>query len=298
MGAVRPLAWPAPAKVNLFLHVNGRRPDGYHELQTLFQFIDFCDLLEFRSRSDGVVRRGGGWAGVPETDDLAIRAARLLKAHAPAGAGVEIRVRKQVPAGAGLGGGSSDAATVLVALNRLWDLRLDTAGLAELGLELGADVPVFVRGRAAWGEGVGERLWEVALDEPWYLVLSPACHVSTARIFTDPTLTRNTPRLKMSDFLEAGASGVPACTVRTLVETTSNDCEPVTRALHPEVDAAIRWLEQAGPARMTGTGAAVFAVFDDRREAEAWRARLPRGLTGFVARGVNRSPLLARASAS
>jgi len=272
-------AWPAPAKLNLMLRVLGRRDDGYHELQTVFQFIDHCDLLDFRLRADDLIRRCDSLSGVSEDQDLTLRAARLLRERAGTETGVDIRLHKRLPMGGGLGGGSSDAATVLVALNRLWNLGLGLDELAELGLSLGADVPVFVRGQAAWGEGVGERLEPVELPRPWYLVLAPDCHVSTAEVFKDPELTRNDPRRTISDFL-AGEQG--------------NSCLPVVCKRHPEVALALRRLGRVAKGRLTGTGACVFAVFESEDRAREAARQLEAEYTAFVARGMNRSPLLER----
>jgi 4-diphosphocytidyl-2-C-methyl-D-erythritol kinase len=270
--------WPAPAKLNLFLHVTGRRDDGYHTLQTVFQFLDYGDRLYFVPRADGAIRRFGGPPGVADAADLCVRAARLLQETADIRAGVDIYNEKRLPAGGGLGGGSSDAATTLWVLNRLWSAGLEPAPLAALGLRLGADVPVFLFGRAAWADGVGELLTPLDPPRPWYLVLVPAVSVSTAAIFADPELTRNTPRMTIRDFLSGGGH---------------NDCEALVRRRHPEVGAALDWLNRFAPARMTGTGACVFAPFAKRAEAlSVWR-RLPAGWAGFVARGENRSALYA-----
>lgn len=271
--------WPAPAKINRFLHVVGRRDDGYHLLQTLFQFLDMGDQLHFSCTADGQVRRAGAVPGVSEAADLSVRAARLLQEATGCARGAVIRVDKRLPIGGGLGGGSSDAATTLVALNELWDTRLGEDALADLGLRLGADVPVFVRGRAAWGEGIGERLVPVRLDEPWFLVIDPAVTVATAHVFQDAELTRNSPRITIGGFYADGAR---------------NDCEPVVRRLYPEIGCALDWLEQFGEARLTGTGACVFAPFEQESEAHGVLARLPRRWRGWVARGCNRSPLLRR----
>ena len=271
--------WPAPAKLNLMLRVTGRRPDGYHELQTVFQFLDLADRLDFRLREDGAIRRETPLPGVAEAADLCLRAARLLQQEAGVRQGVEIRLYKRLPMGGGLGGGSSDAASVLVALNRLWGCGLDEAALAALGLRLGADVPVFVRGRAAWAEGVGERLEPVELEQPWYLVLLPPCHVSTAEVFAAPELTRNSAPITIRAFVAGDRR---------------NDCLPVVRSRYPEISQAIDWLGQFGEARLTGTGACVFAAFTERAQAEVVLADRPPGLDGWVARGLNRSPLLER----
>ena len=271
-----PAAWPAPAKLNLMLRIVGRRPDGYHLLQTVFQFLDRGDWLWFDLRDDGLIERASEVPGVPAAADLTVRAARLLQQAAGVRRGVTIRIAKRLPLGGGLGGGSSDAATTLVALNHLWRTGLTLVELAELGLTLGADVPVFVHGRAAWAEGVGERLAPVDLAEPWFVVLVPACPVATGAVFNDPDLTRNSPPITITDFA-AGLGG--------------NDCEAVVYRRYPEVAAATRWLAQFGQARLTGTGACVFAVFPDGASADRVLAQLPAGCTGFVARGCNRSPL-------
>jgi 4-diphosphocytidyl-2-C-methyl-D-erythritol kinase len=277
-------AWPAPAKLNLFLHVTGRRPDGYHELQTVFQLLDYGDEILVEPRSDGSILRPEGAAGVAPEADLVVRAARSLQAAAGCRQGAEIRVRKRIPLGGGLGGGSSDAATTLVALNRLWGLGWSDERLAALGLELGADVPVFVQGRTAWAEGVGEKLTPLALPPAWYLVVCPACTVSTARVFSDPELTRDTPKTTIKGFVSAGGR---------------NDCEPVVRRLYPEVGAALDWLAPRARdgARLTGTGGCVFARFASAAEGEAVLAAMPARWTGFVARGVGESALLGRCRA-
>jgi 4-diphosphocytidyl-2-C-methyl-D-erythritol kinase len=268
--------WPAPAKLNLFLHITGRRADGYHELQTVFQFLDFSDELRFALRADGTVRRFSDIATVPEDEDLVVRAARLLQAETGCLQGVDIHLHKRLPMGGGLGGGSSDAATTLVALNHLWQLGLDEDRLAAIGLQLGADVPVFVRGRAAWAEGVGEHLQAVDLPEPWYVVLVPEVHISTAELFADPQLTRDAQPLKIRDFL-AGAGG--------------NVFEPVVRARYPAVADALDWLGQFSAARLTGTGACVFAAFGSETEARAVATQATGQWQAIVAKGCNRSPL-------
>jgi 4-diphosphocytidyl-2-C-methyl-D-erythritol kinase len=270
--------WPAPAKLNLLLHIIGRREDGYHELQTLFQFLTFGDWLYFDLRPDGEVRLAGEPAGVPAAADLCVRAAALLQEATGSSAGVTVYNDKRLPPGGGLGGGSSDAATVLMVLNRLWGLDLSLDELAELGLRLGADVPVFVHGQAAWGEGVGEILTPVTLPEPWFLVVNPGVSISTAAIFSDPGLTRDTPRTKIPDLL-AGAG--------------SNDCEAVVRRSYPEVAAVLDWLNLYAPARMTGTGGCVFAAFASAADAKVVAEQVPASWTSFVARGVNLSPLRA-----
>jgi len=275
----------------LFLHVLGRRDDGYHDLQTVFQFLDLEDRIGLRVRSDGRVCRTSCHAEVQEDDDLVVRAARLLQQESGTSSGADISVEKRIPMGAGLGGGSSDAATTLLGLNKLWDVRSSVDNLAALGLRLGADVPVFVRGTAAWAEGVGERLQPVELETPWYLVIHPGCAVTTAEVFSHPALTRDSTPLKIRDFLVPG--GGQALCLRTLLATTRNDCQAVVRTLYPEVDDALGWLSRCGDARMTGTGASVFAPFAERVQAEHWLHTLPGGWQGFVARGMNRSAVLA-----
>jgi 4-diphosphocytidyl-2-C-methyl-D-erythritol kinase len=282
--------WPAPAKLNLFLHVTGRRADGYHELETVFQLIDLADELRIAVRRDGVITRTGGPAGVPAEQDLVVRAARLLRARAAdPDLGAEIDVLKRIPVGGGLGGGSSDAATVLVALNDLWGLHWGRERLAALGLELGADVPVFVHGENAVARGVGERLEPVALPWQAFVVVVPGISVSTAEAFQAPELTRNSEAITIPGSPLPIEAGVPL--------PGRNDLEPVVVARHPAVRAALEWLGARGAARMTGSGASVFAGFADRPRAAAALAGLPAGWTGFVAEGLHRSPLDARLAA-
>ncbi len=269
-------AWPAPAKLNRMLRIVGRRADGYHLLQTVFQFLEHCDRLWFEPRDDGTITREGEVVGVPPEVDLTVRAGRLLQQATGVGLGALIRIDKRLPMGGGLGGGSSDAATTLVALNHYWRTGLALAELAELGLSLGADVPVFVHGRAAWAEGVGERLTPLDLDQPWFVVLVPACQVATGAVFGDPELTRNSSLITITDFM-MGADG--------------NDCAALVYRRYPEVAAAAAWLARHGPTRLTGTGACVFAAFPSAGHARRVLDRLPPGWKGFVARGRNRSPL-------
>lgn len=276
-GAQPPAVWPAPAKLNLFLHITGRRADGYHELQTVFQLLDFSDALSFSLRPDPEIRRPAGLDGLAEEDDLVVRAARLLQIEAGIEAGVDIRVDKRIPAGGGLGGGSSDAATTLVALNYLWNTGMTREDLARLGDRLGADVPVFVLGRSAWAEGTGDRLTPLELPSRWFLVIHPGVAVPTAEIFSAPELTRNSVPITISRFLSAGGR---------------NDCIPVVRTRYAEVGRALDWLGRRGEARLTGTGACVFAAFEDERRARAVLGEMPAEWRGFVARGLNRSPLL------
>ncbi|NKB33930.1 MAG: 4-(cytidine 5'-diphospho)-2-C-methyl-D-erythritol kinase [Pseudomonadales bacterium] len=267
----------SPAKLNLFLHITGRRDDGYHELQSLFQLLDYGDEMQFKTESSALlslhVSAESEIKLIPMDDNLILQAAQLLREHAGQSTlGASIRINKRIPLGAGLGGGSSNAATTLKALNQLWNCGLSQQELAELGLKLGADVPIFVGGKSAWAEGVGERLEAVEIDPCWYLVITPNCLVSTARIFSQENLTRNSPAIKMADFL-AGRAG--------------NDCELVTRNLYPEVDQALNWLSQFGEARMTGTGSAVFSKFESEAAAQEVFASCPAGMKGFVAEGIN-----------
>ncbi|MGX9191296.1 4-(cytidine 5'-diphospho)-2-C-methyl-D-erythritol kinase [Stenotrophomonas sp. Ker107b] len=271
--------WPAPAKLNLFLHITGRRPDGYHQLQTVFRLLDWGDRIHLRVRDDGRIRREGtSVAGVAEADDLAIRAAHLLKAAAKIGQGADIGVEKRVPAGGGFGGGSSDAATVLVALNRLWGAGLEVDALAALGLQLGADVPIFVRGHNAWAEGVGELLTPIALPPAWFVLVHPGVHVPTPALFASPDLTRDAPVAKIADFASGSLLG--------------NAFEPVLRRREPAVEAALAALSSIGRARLTGSGSGCFVEFATRAAAEQGLAQLPKELRAWVAAGVERSPLL------
>ena len=265
----------APAKLNLFRHITGRRDDGYHNLQTLFQLLDYGDDLEFRSANAGNLglHIEGASQPPPMAGNLITRAAQLLRSHTGATDGADITLHKRLPMGAGLGGGSANAAMTLLGLNALWRTGLPEDELAELGLALGADVPLFVRGHSAWAEGVGDKLQPVAIAPAWYLVITPDCVVSTAEIFSHQQLTRHSPAIKMADFL-AGRG--------------QNDCEKVTRLLYPQVENALQWLDQRAPARMTGTGGSVFAVFPDRFEAERILATLPNEWRGFVARGIDK----------
>jgi 4-diphosphocytidyl-2-C-methyl-D-erythritol kinase len=278
--------WPAPAKLNLFLHVTGQRADGYHDLQTLFQIIDLCDELAFEIDRSGVIARvddaasaPGPLAAIPSAEDLCVRAATLLRAKAGNPAlGVCIRLRKRIPLGGGLGGGSSDAATTLLVLNRLWACGLSVTQLAELGLTLGADVPVFVQGESGLGEGVGERLTALPLPERWFLVLHPGVSVPTRDIFQASELTRNSPILTIPALLALGGR---------------NDCEPVVRKRYPQVAEALDWLGRFAPSRLTGTGSCLFASFDSAAAAERVAARVPDVWRVWVARGLSHSPLQA-----
>jgi 4-diphosphocytidyl-2-C-methyl-D-erythritol kinase len=272
--------YPAPAKLNLFLHVVGRRADGYHLLQSAFVLIDRADQLRFAVRDDGRVRRVNDVAGVAPDDDLAVRAARALQRASGTRLGADIEVEKHVPMGAGLGGGSSDAATTLRVLNRLWGAGLDEASLAALGLQLGADVPFFLFGRNAWVEGIGERLRPLTWPERWYAVLVPPVGVATPAVFAAPELTRNTEPLKMEDFSARGWD-----------HRFRNDLEAVVVSRHPAVGEHLRWLARHGQARMSGSGSCVFAAFESREAAGQVIAALPAGMQGFVARGLEQHPL-------
>jgi 4-diphosphocytidyl-2-C-methyl-D-erythritol kinase len=279
--AVTPRWWPAPAKLNLFLHVTGRRADGYHLLQTIFQLLDFGDELQFEITDDGEVRRVDDAAtrppaGVAPHDDLCVRAARALQAATGSRLGVRIRVRKRIPLGGGLGGGSSDAATTLRVLDRLWETAAGIENLSRIGVQLGADVPVFIGGRSAWADGIGERLTPLELPVEWYVVIHPGVSVPTREVFQAPELTRNSPLIT-----------IPA----PLGPAGRNDCEPVVRARFPPVAEALDWLAQHAPARLTGTGACVFAGFATAALAERVAARVPDAWQAWVARGVSASPL-------
>ncbi|MDY6798259.1 MAG: 4-(cytidine 5'-diphospho)-2-C-methyl-D-erythritol kinase [Pseudomonadota bacterium] len=271
---------PSPAKLNLFLHITGRRPDGYHELQTLFQFLDYGDDITFTPTREPGVHLAQSLPGVADDENLLLRAAKaLMQEMSSTLPGVTIAIRKRLPMGGGLGGGSSNAATVLLGLNHFWQLGLSPDTLAETGLALGADVPVFVRGHAAFAEGIGEKLTPANPPEDWFVVLKPECNISTGKIFSEEGLTRNTPKIKIRPAFEGDASRY------------RNDCEGVVRELYPEVNQSLEWLSQFGPARLTGTGACIFGRFPTESAARIiWESR-PSGITGFVARGVNHSPL-------
>lgn len=279
-------AFPAPAKLNLFLHVTGRRADGYHLLQSVFRFIDYGDTVWLGVREDGQIRRLEDIAGVSEEQDLTLRAARLLKSATDCPLGVDVRLEKRLPVGGGLGGGSSDAATVLLALNHSWGLNLTRARLQELALQLGADVPVFVFGQSAFAEGVGEILTPVAVPPTWYVVLTPPVEVATAGVFAAPQLTRNTPPIKIADFLSG--AGRQDFWRRN---SWRNDLQPVVEKKYPEVARCLDRLGRFGEARMTGSGACVFLAVQDEAGAHAVLQALPRDMQGFIARGLDRHPL-------
>jgi 4-diphosphocytidyl-2-C-methyl-D-erythritol kinase len=271
------LTLPAPAKLNLFLHITDQREDGYHELQTIFQFLDYSDEIIFSQRKDGKIRVNSKIPYLSANDNLVMRAAKLLRQHDKKRQGVDITLHKKIPIGGGLGGGSSDAATTLCGLNTLWGLNLNQEYLLNLALQLGADVPVFVRGQACWAEGVGDALTPLTdLPEPWFLVVVPPVQVSTAEIFFDKQLTRNTAKSTIST---------------QLIETGKNDCETTVSRHYPEVNEALQWLNSFSPARMTGTGACVFARFDKEEDALNVLKKIEAPFTGFIAKGLNHSPL-------
>ena len=269
--------WPSPAKLNLFLYITGRRDNGYHELQTLFQFVDFGDdiSISVHDRSNQVTI-SPEIPGVATQDNLIWKAATALQQYSNTQFGADIELKKVLPMGGGIGGGSSNAATVLVALNFLWQLNLSDDELAEIGLKLGADVPVFVRGFAAFAEGVGEQLCPAHPEEKWYLVVKPQVSIATVDIFTHPNLTRNTPKRALTTLLE---------------QEYGNDCEKIVRMLYPEVDKQLSWLLQYAPSRLTGTGSCVFAEFSSKKEAESVLEQLPDTASAFIAKGRNLSPL-------
>lgn len=273
------LSLPAPAKLNRLLLITGRRADGYHELQTLFQFLDHGDTLDITVRDDGEIHLFPVIPGIPVEANLVVRAARLLQAETGCRLGADIQLHKRLPLGGGLGGGSSNAATTLLGLDALWGLGLTETRLAELGVGLGADVPVFVRGHAAWAEGIGERLTPVELDTPWFVVIHPGVHVSTAEVFGSPELTRDSPPITISRALLGGPS------------SWRNDCERIVRKHYPEVARALDWLGAHSHAMLTGTGACVFTSTQDEPQADRLIDGLPAHWQAFKARGLNRSPV-------
>ena len=281
----------APAKLNLFLHITGRLPNGYHALQTVFQLLDWGDVLHFTRRDDGAITRGTDIADVPADTDLTVRAARLLKEHTGTSEGVNIEIDKRLPMGAGLGGGSSDAATTLLALNRLWKLDLPRAELEKLAVKLGADVPFFVFGKNAFAEGIGEKLEQVQLPPRHFLVVTPRVHVPTAAIFSEKTLTRDTKALTIADFLAQHS-----CSAEWPDSFGQNDMQQVVAGKYAEVAQVLRWFDNIAPARMTGSGASVFAAFRSRDEAVAAQARLPVEWNSAVAASLDTHPLFAFAA--
>ena len=273
------LGWPAPAKLNLFLHITGQRQDGYHLLQTVFQFIQLIDVIDFTILESGLVRRSSTSLKIDERDDLVIKAAQKIKKRSGSKLGVDISVKKNIPIGGGLGGGSSDAATTLVALNELWQTGLSIDELSEIGLSLGADIPFFINGNAAWAEGVGDKLTPINLDECFYLVIYPNCGISTKAVFEASDLTRNTPRITIRDFHDGNGK---------------NDCESHVRNHYRDVTEALDWLGEYASSKLTGTGACLFAQFSDENEANEVKYKLPTKWQGYVVKGINKSPLLER----
>ena len=269
--------WPAPAKLNLFLHIIGKRKDGYHLLQTVFHFIELTDKIDFTITESGLIKRSKNSSVIEEKNDLVIKAANKIKEISGSKLGVDISVEKNIPIGAGLGGGSSDAATTLVALNELWRVGLSTEDLTKIGLSLGADIPFFILGSAAWAEGIGEKLAPIDLDECFYLIIYPDCSISTKSIFTASDLTRNTPRITIRDFHEG---------------RVKNDCESYVRKHYSNVAEALDWLGNYGVSKLTGTGACLFAEFVDKNKANEAKSKLPKKWQGFVVKGINKSPLL------
>ncbi|MEI6860147.1 MAG: 4-(cytidine 5'-diphospho)-2-C-methyl-D-erythritol kinase [Shewanella sp.] len=271
------LDWPAPAKLNLFLNINNQRDDGYHELQTLFQFVDYCDYLDFKVTQSPQLKLHSNMNNViANCDNLILLAAKSLQKYCNCPKGAEIWLDKRLPMGGGLGGGSSDAATTLVALNALWDTQLSKQQLMKIGLTIGADVPVFINGLSAFAEGVGEKITPVSPKEYWYLILIPDVHVSTATVFQDPQLTRDTPKLDINDLMTA---------------PWKNDCQNFVVKHYPQVANTLDWLVEYAPSRMTGTGACIFGQFELEQQALEILAKLPEDMQGFVAKGTNISPL-------
>ncbi|MBT0587326.1 4-(cytidine 5'-diphospho)-2-C-methyl-D-erythritol kinase [Alteromonas oceanisediminis] len=273
--------WPSPAKLNLFLHITGRRCDGYHELQSVFQMLSFGDEVGIEVNPSGQINIMTPIEGVTEQANLAYKAAALLQKATHTRLGANISIRKQLPMGGGIGGGSSNAATVLCVLNQLWQCGLDPQSLCKLGLTLGADVPVFIHGKTVFAEGVGEKFYPISLPSKWYLVANPRCHIATADVFKSPELTRNTPPIRVEDY-DFGA--------------TRNDCQDLVIDRYPEVANLLQWLVHYAPSRMTGTGACVFSVFNSQSEAEETLKQLPSKWSGFVAQGLSESPLVAALS--
>ncbi len=287
MTETRYLFWPAPAKLNLFLQITGQREDGYHNLQTVFQFLDKTDRLRFNVTDNGKIRRKTDNEGVKAEDDLVVKAALALQAATGTGQGADIYLQKILPMGGGVGGGSSDAATTLVALNHLWETGLEVTQLAQIGLSLGADVPVFVHGYAAFAQGIGEQLEPVEPEELWYLVVQPEINISTAKIFCNSQLTRDSSGIRICDLQIGTVDEAP------IFDRLGNAFEPVVAQLYPEIAQVIEYLRKYAAARLTGTGACIFAAFDSKDKAEQLLAILPDHWSAFVARGLNRSPLQA-----
>ena len=275
------ISFPAPAKLNLFLHVVGQRSNGYHDLETVFQFLDYGDTLSLLIDNSDQINLLTPIEGVPTQDNLIYKAAKQLKDKKQNQLGVNIKIEKVLPMGGGLGGGSSNAATILVALNYLWEINLPIEELAEIGLTLGADVPIFIHGYAAFAQGIGEKLTKIQPREYWYLVTKPHCSISTQTVFTSPDLTRNTPKLLLNNI--ENDLNIDAC---------HNDCETIVIKHYPEVANLLAWLIEYAPSKMTGTGACVFSRFDSKKEACEIKSKLPDGIESFVAKGINQSPLI------
>jgi len=270
------IRWPAPAKLNLFLYITSQRADGYHELQTLFQFIDRCDYLTIEANDSGIITISPELVDVPLESNLIYKAAMLLKTYSNCPFGAHIQLEKNLPMGGGLGGGSSDAATTLVALNHHWNLKLSDQVLSDLGVTLGADVPIFIHGKAAIAEGVGEKLTSVQPIQPYYLIAVPSCHISTPSVFKNPYLKRDTKKLPHEQLMN---------------NKWQNDCQPCVKKMYPEVAKTIDWLLEYAPTQMTGTGACVFSTFDHANSAELLAEQTPEWLNCFTTKGLNISPL-------
>lgn len=277
--------WPAPAKLNLFLHIIGQREDGYHLLQSAIQFIDLCDQLSFNLRDDNKIYCKNSNAEISPEDDLCVKAAKLLRKQANLNLGIDIEVKKNIPIGAGLGGGSSDAATTLLALNKMWGCNLAVPELEDIAIQLGADVPIFVHGQASWVEGVGEKLSSITLEELWYVVVFPEVHLNTQQMFADSDLTRNCMPIRIRDFLEIQDDE------QARDKRTQNVFEPIARR-QPAVERAFQWLDRNAPARLTGSGSGIFAACASRQHAEEIVASCAKEFSTFVTKGINRSPVI------
>ncbi len=271
------LILPAPAKINRFLHINAQREDGYHEIQTIFQFIDLADQLTFTINKAGKLNLHYSNSSINAKTNLIMRAAKALHEATSCNVGIDISITKNIPIGGGLGGGSSDAATTLLALNHLWQTKLTTSQLIEIGVKLGADIPIFIHGHSAWAEGIGDQLQTIDLPEGWMVLIAPPVHVATAEIFFDKALSRDTSPCKMS---------------ASLVDTGHNDCEPIVRQHYPEVAKALDWLSGFAPARITGTGGCIFAAVASQKDAEAIIEKMPKNCKGFVVHTLNQSPVM------
>ncbi|WP_218642671.1 4-(cytidine 5'-diphospho)-2-C-methyl-D-erythritol kinase [Colwellia sp. UCD-KL20] len=279
------ISFPSPAKLNLFLHVVGQRPNGYHELETVFQFLDYGDTIELSVNNSNTIELLTPIEGVNNSDNLIFKAAKLLQNQTKCNLGVQIKIHKILPMGGGLGGGSSNAATILLALNKLWDINLPTNQLTELGLSLGADVPIFIKGFAAFAQGIGEVLTPISPTEYWYLVSKPSCSISTQDVFGSPELVRTTPKLLLNE-------NINNQDIDLQIETYHNDCETIVIKNYPKVANLLAWLIEYAPSRMTGTGACIFSRFNSKNEAKKVQSTLPEGIESFIAKGINQSPLI------